>query len=250
MTTTATRPTPTQRPAAPTGDRTAHLRPEALPRVHVAVHCDDVLSAAGLESLLRDCADLVLVPRTERGTADVQLLVLDRVRTEDLVLDPTGRPRQRRVLVVTELDAHDFALVRSAGVVGVLWRRDVTRASLVALLRAAAAGPTPHAHHVHADHPRPAVHGAATGAGHGVGVGVGVGENVPAAGDAAAGAALSEREIEVLRMLAAGSDTREIAHRLCYSERTVKTVIQDITRRFGLRNRSHAVAYAVRHGLA
>ena len=29
----------------------------------------------------------------------------------------------------------------------------------------------------------------------------------------------------------------------------MKTVIQDITRRFGLRNRSHAVAYAVRQGL-
>ncbi|MGW6130496.1 response regulator transcription factor [Cellulomonas sp. NPDC055163] len=236
MTTTATRPTPTLRPAAPTGDRATHLRPTPLPRVHVAVHCEDTLSAAGLEMLLRDCADLVLVPRPERGAADVQLLVLDRVRAEDLAsADPGGRPRPRRVLVVAELDAHDFALARSAGVVGVLWRRDVTRTSLAALLRAASAAPAPQV-----DHPRPAAaHGAAHGGGH------------PAPGAGAGGEpALSEREIEVLRMLAAGSDTREIAHRLCYSERTVKTVIQDITRRFGLRNRSHAVAYAVRHGLA
>lgn len=229
MTTTATRPTPTQRPVALAGDRTAHLRPEPLPRVHVAVHCDDALSTAGLETLLRDCSDLVLVPRLERGTADVQLLVLDRVRAEDLTAaDPAGRPRPRRVLVVTELDAQDFALARSAGVVGVLWRRDVTRSSLAALLRAAAATPAPRAD------PRPV---AAHAGSH-------------PAGPDAAGPALSEREVEVLRMLAAGSDTREIAHRLCYSERTVKTVIQDITRRFGLRNRSHAVAYAVRHGLA
>ncbi|MFS0702713.1 response regulator transcription factor [Cellulomonas sp. 179-A 4D5 NHS] len=236
MTTIATRPTPTHRPVAPTGDRTAHLRPEPLPRVHVAVHCDDALSAAGLEALLRDCADLVLVPRPERGAADVQLLVLDRVRLEDLTAaDPAGRPRPRRVLVVAELDAHDFALARSAGVVGVLWRRDVTRTSLAALLRAAAAAPAPQVDHVRAA----AVHAGAH-----------AGSHASPAASSSAEAALSEREIEVLRMLAAGSDTREIAHRLCYSERTVKTVIQDITRRFGLRNRSHAVAYAVRHGLA
>jgi DNA-binding CsgD family transcriptional regulator len=62
-------------------------------------------------------------------------------------------------------------------------------------------------------------------------------------------ATLTDRERDVLRMLGDGSDTREIARAMCYSERTVKTVIQDITRRFGLRNRSHAVAYAVRQGL-
>jgi DNA-binding NarL/FixJ family response regulator len=62
-------------------------------------------------------------------------------------------------------------------------------------------------------------------------------------------ATLTDRERDVLRMLGDGSDTREIARAMSYSERTVKTVIQDITRRFGLRNRSHAVAYAVRQGL-
>lgn len=60
---------------------------------------------------------------------------------------------------------------------------------------------------------------------------------------------LSERERAVLRFLADGADTREIARSLRYSERTVKTVIQDMTRRFGLRNRTHAVAYAMRNGL-
>jgi DNA-binding CsgD family transcriptional regulator len=59
----------------------------------------------------------------------------------------------------------------------------------------------------------------------------------------------SDRELRVLRLLSEGCDTREIAHRLCYSERTVKNVIQDVTRRFGLRNRSHAVAFALRQGL-
>ncbi len=60
---------------------------------------------------------------------------------------------------------------------------------------------------------------------------------------------LDGREAAVLRLLADGSSTRDIAHRLSYSERTVKAVIQDITQRFGLRNRSHAVAFALRNGL-
>ena len=41
----------------------------------------------------------------------------------------------------------------------------------------------------------------------------------------------------------------EVARRLCYSERTVKNVLQDMTRRHNLRNRTHAVAYALRQGL-
>ena len=62
-------------------------------------------------------------------------------------------------------------------------------------------------------------------------------------------AGLAEREIEVLRLVADGYDTGEIADTLCYSERTVKNVIHHVTTRLQLRNRSHAVAYAMRHGL-
>jgi DNA-binding NarL/FixJ family response regulator len=60
---------------------------------------------------------------------------------------------------------------------------------------------------------------------------------------------MSEREREVLRLVAQGLETREIAERMFYSERTVKTILHDITNRFQLRNRSHAVAYAMREGL-
>ncbi|MGV9977142.1 response regulator transcription factor [Micromonospora wenchangensis] len=60
---------------------------------------------------------------------------------------------------------------------------------------------------------------------------------------------LSVRESEILRLVADGMDTREVATRLSYSERTVKNVLHDITSRFQLRNRTHAVAYAVREGL-
>lgn len=60
---------------------------------------------------------------------------------------------------------------------------------------------------------------------------------------------MSEREREVLRLVAQGLETREIAERMFYSERTVKTILHDINNRFQLRNRSHAVAYAMREGL-
>jgi DNA-binding NarL/FixJ family response regulator len=60
---------------------------------------------------------------------------------------------------------------------------------------------------------------------------------------------LRKREIDVLRLLAEGADTAEIASELEYSERTIKSIIHDVTVRFGLRNRTHAVAYAVREGL-
>lgn len=60
---------------------------------------------------------------------------------------------------------------------------------------------------------------------------------------------LTDREADVLRLVAKGYDTQEIAKELSYSERTVKNTIHDVTSRFHLRNRSHAVAYAMREGL-
>ncbi len=60
---------------------------------------------------------------------------------------------------------------------------------------------------------------------------------------------ISARETDVLRLIAQGLSTREVAKKLCYSERTVKSLLHDVTVRFELRNRSHAVAFAVREGL-
>ncbi|WP_103353127.1 response regulator transcription factor [Amycolatopsis sp. CA-128772] len=60
---------------------------------------------------------------------------------------------------------------------------------------------------------------------------------------------MSDRETEVLKLVAAGCSTQEIADELCYSQRTVKSILHDVTNRFQLRNRSHAVAYALREGL-
>ena len=60
---------------------------------------------------------------------------------------------------------------------------------------------------------------------------------------------LTERETSVLRLLSQGCDTAEVGRRLFYSERTVKNIIHDVTSRLELRNRAHAVAYAIREGL-
>ncbi len=60
---------------------------------------------------------------------------------------------------------------------------------------------------------------------------------------------LTDREQQVLRLVADGHPTREVARRLCYSERTVKNVIHDVVTKFNARSRSQAVAAAVREGL-
>ncbi|MTD59445.1 helix-turn-helix transcriptional regulator [Amycolatopsis pithecellobii] len=60
---------------------------------------------------------------------------------------------------------------------------------------------------------------------------------------------LSRREADVLRLLADGLDTAEIASRMTYSERTVKNILHNLLSRLGLRNRTHAVAHALREGM-
>jgi DNA-binding NarL/FixJ family response regulator len=62
-------------------------------------------------------------------------------------------------------------------------------------------------------------------------------------------ARLTDREQQVLTMIAAGHPTREVAEELCYSERTVKNILHDVVTKLNARSRSQAVAFAVREGL-
>jgi DNA-binding NarL/FixJ family response regulator len=62
-------------------------------------------------------------------------------------------------------------------------------------------------------------------------------------------ATLTDREQQVLALIAAGHQTREVAEQLCYSERTVKNVLHDVVTKLNARSRSQAVAFAVREGL-
>ncbi|WP_246257793.1 response regulator transcription factor [Amycolatopsis anabasis] len=59
---------------------------------------------------------------------------------------------------------------------------------------------------------------------------------------------LSTREREILRLLADGHGTEEIAAMLAYSESTVKQVLHRVMTRYELNNRTHAVAFALRTG--
>ena len=60
---------------------------------------------------------------------------------------------------------------------------------------------------------------------------------------------LTDRELEVLRSLSRGDDTREIADAMGYSVRTVKNIVHDLLMKTNCRNRAHAVALATRQGL-
>src|SRR5438309_1421093 len=64
-----------------------------------------------------------------------------------------------------------------------------------------------------------------------------------------AGAQLTEREREVLRLLAEGRSNKEIARALVVSERTVKGHVSNILGKLGLQDRTQAALFAVRNGL-
>jgi predicted ATPase/DNA-binding CsgD family transcriptional regulator len=74
------------------------------------------------------------------------------------------------------------------------------------------------------------------------------GRSKPAAPRLPAG--LSEREAEVLRLVAAGRTNREIAESLFISEKTVANHLTSIFAKIGVENRVEATAFAIRHGLA
>ncbi len=61
---------------------------------------------------------------------------------------------------------------------------------------------------------------------------------------------LSEREVEVLRLVAQGLSNQEIADRLCISERTVRNHVGNILNKLHLANRTQAALYALRQGIA
>lgn len=61
--------------------------------------------------------------------------------------------------------------------------------------------------------------------------------------------ALTDRETEVLRLLAQGQSNKEIAHTLNIGEKTVKTHVSNVLGKLGVQSRTQAALYAVRIGL-
>jgi two-component system, NarL family, response regulator LiaR len=69
-------------------------------------------------------------------------------------------------------------------------------------------------------------------------------DSIPAEGP------LTEREIQVLRLVALGLSNKDIADKLVLSERTVRTHVSNILGKLHLANRTQAARYALREGLA
>ncbi|MFI1990856.1 response regulator transcription factor [Actinoplanes sp. NPDC020271] len=197
--------------------------------IPVTVYHEDPLIHAGLTCLLRS-SPLVDV-RDGEDPAAVTVLFAERVGR--LVLTALRRLSRtgRVVLVVARLDEQQLLRALDSGVSAIVLRHQITRERLVGAVRAAARDDP--------DLPSDAV-------GHLVDALVRARRETPGREETAEPP--TDRELDVLRLLADGLETREIAGRLAVSERTVKNVLHGVTVRFQLRNRTHAVAHALREG--
>jgi DNA-binding NarL/FixJ family response regulator len=199
------------------------------------VYADDPILQAGVSAQLRMRPEIRVVDPADPDGADVAVVVADQLDDPMVrVLRALQRgSRPRTVLVARSIEDSTLITAAEAGVAGLLRRSEATPDALVrAILRVAAGqGEVP------AD-----LLGRLLGQ-------VGRLQRQVLAPRGLGFNGLSDREAQVLRMVADGHDTAEIAAALCYSQRTVKNILHDLTTRLQLRNRSHAVAYAVREGL-
>ncbi|GGJ68599.1 helix-turn-helix transcriptional regulator [Streptomyces brasiliensis] len=200
----------------------------------MAVHALDPILREGTISQLRRFPEIELREENASAPGTVALLVGDALdegtltRLRHLVRSEGARA----VLVVSSLREGDLLEVIESGVGAIVWRHEATATRLTRAVLAAARG----------DGDLPAdllgrlisqagtLHRSAAGR-----------TGSPSSG-------LTPREVDALRLVAEGLDTSEIASKLSYSERTVKNVIHGLTTRLHLRNRTHAVAYALREG--
>ncbi len=200
-------------------------------RVRVTITASDPISREGVVSQLRRHPEVDLC--ADPGSASVAVLVED-------VLDEHALARLRRavrsegarvVLVVGTIRENELLDVIECGAGAIVWRREATAHRLVqAVLTAAEGG---------GDLPADLLGRLISQ----------VGRLHRGGGDHPASfLGLTPREVDVVRLVAEGLDTSEIAGKLSYSERTVKNVMHGLTTRLHLRNRSHAVAYALREG--
>ena len=206
-----------------------------MEQVRVALQASDPLSQAGIASYLQSRPELTLLRSSERTEAKVLVVSCDRLTTDVVAMlrrsaAEIGSPV---VLITNEITESELLTAVECRVVAILPRAAVTAERLVhsVLTAAKGGGVMPpnlvgellkHIERLQRDVLTP--------------------NGLNASG-------LTPREIDVLRLMADGLDTNEIAGELCYSERTVKNVIYGVTHRLKLRNRSHAVAYALRAGM-
>jgi DNA-binding NarL/FixJ family response regulator len=206
-----------------------------MERVSVSVHARDPISEAGVASQLRPRPEIRVLRSDELDRAEVAVIVVDVVDDDAVQLLRTVQRRgvTRTVLVASRLDDGDLVTAVEVGVVGMVRRSEATPDRLVQVIGAAASGD---------GSVPPDLLGRLLDQ-------LGRLQRHVLTPRGLTFTGLAEREIEVLRLVADGYDTGEIASKLAYSERTIKNVLHDVTSRLQLRNRSHAVAYAMRQGL-
>ena len=202
-------------------------------RVAVFVHAADPISQAGIASQLRGRPELWVVEDVD--IAAVAVILADDVDEDALrtirAVQRNGCPRV--VLVVTRLDDTGLLAAAEAGACGMLRRAEAGPERLAAACQSAAAGDGTLP---------PDLLGRLLD-------GVGRLQRQVLTPRGLTFSGLTDREVSVLKLVADGYDTNEIASTLAYSERTIKNTIHDVTTRLNLRNRTHAVAYALREGL-
>jgi DNA-binding NarL/FixJ family response regulator len=198
----------------------------------VAVEASDPITRAGIVSQLRRSRDVELVEQDGVRTA-VALLVVDSIdETVIARVQELSRRGSKIVIVVSRFDPRAILPVLDFGVRAVLTRCEANAERLVSVLRSVSAGgvdlPSGVLRHLIEQ--------------------VGFVNRDVLAPRGLRFAGLTPRERDVLTLVAEGLSTREVATRMAYSERTIKNVLQDLTTRLQLRNRTQAVAYALRNG--
>jgi DNA-binding NarL/FixJ family response regulator len=206
----------------------------ARERIPVFLAAGDSVTRDGVASQLRGQA-VELVDERRLDDDSVAVLIVDEIDDQALREIRALRRRgvQRVVVVATRVEDSGLLAAVEAGASGLLQRSQSTPQSLLNSIQSAAAG--------EGSLP-PDLLGRLLGQ-------VGRLQRHVLAPRGLTFSGLTEREVKVLRLLADGMDTTEVGRQLFLSERTVKNVVHDIMSRLNLRNRTHAVAYALRQGL-
>lgn len=199
----------------------------------VSVHASDPLSRAGVASQVKEHPTLRLAHNG--SPPDVAVVVTDLVDEEAVRAIRAARREgnTRVVAVVGQADDTGVMAAVEAGASGLLRRREADTARLATAVQAAASGD---------GSLPPDLLGRLLRQ-------VGQLQRDVLGPQGLNLSGLTEREVKVLRLVADGLSTAEVARNLAYSERTIKNIIQDVVSRFQLRNRAHAVAFALREGL-